>query len=342
MEPASTLLDIRNLTIVFETSEGVVHAVNGVTFSVGEGETVGLVGESGCGKSVTALSVLRLLPVPPARIVRGEIRFKGQNLLALPERTMRRLRGRSIAMVFQDPMTSLNPVFRVGYQIREILETHFPDMSKAKIEKRAIECLQMVGIPSPETRLKAYPHELSGGLRQRVMIAMALACEPELLIADEPTTALDVTIQAQILDLLQALQEKMGLSVLLITHDLGIVAQTTQRVGVMYAGQVVEMASTRELFRDPWHPYTQGLLNSLPGRYLDVRGKRYLPSIPGMVPNLVELPRGCPFRDRCDQAMEVCGTVSPPETIDTETAHRVRCWRYAGERERKNVRRHSV
>jgi len=336
MESSDLLLDIQDLTVAFETSEGEVHAVNGVSFSVGRGETVGLVGESGCGKSVTALSILRLLPVPPARIVKGEIRFKEKELFKLSERAMRTLRGRSIAMVFQDPMTSLNPVFRVGYQIREMLQAHFPAMSKAEIEERTLRGLEMVGIPSPETRLKAYPHELSGGMRQRVMIAMALACEPELLIADEPTTALDVTIQAQILDLIQTIQERMGLSVLLITHDLGIVAQTTQRVVVMYAGQVVEMAPTRELFRNPRHPYTKGLLNSLPGRYMEIKGKRYLPSIPGMVPSLLELPRGCPFLDRCGQALEVCASGPPPETIDAETDHRVRCWRFLKGKENRN------
>ena len=342
MTQTDALLDIRNLTIAFETSEGVVHAVNGVSLSIHRGEMVGLVGESGCGKSVTALSVLRLLPVPPARIVDGEIYFRGKDLLTLSEGALRALRGRSISMVFQDPMTSLNPVFRVGYQIREMLHTHFPAMTGAETERRALQCLEMVGVPSPETRLKAYPHELSGGLRQRVMIAMALACEPELLIADEPTTALDVTIQAQILDLIQALQTQMGLSVLLITHDLGIVAQTTQRVVVMYAGQVMEMASTRELFRNPRHPYTQGLLNSLPGRYMDIKGKRYLPSIPGMVPSLVELPKGCPFVDRCNKAMEVCASAAPPVTIDAENSHMVRCWLVSEGKERGNGRRRSI
>ncbi len=339
MQGEETLLKMQDLTVSFETSEGVIHAVNGVSLRVGKGETVGLVGESGCGKSVTALSVLRLLPTPPARIEQGRIFFKDKNLLTLPEEKMRALRGRYISMVFQDPMTSLNPVFRVGFQIREILQTHFPDLDRPEIRKRVIDLLEMVGIPSPKHRLNAYPHELSGGLRQRVMIAMALACNPELMIADEPTTALDVTIQAQILDLIKELQERLGMSVLLITHDLGIVAQTTQRVVVMYAGLAMEEAPTSELFKSPLHPYTQGLLNSLPGRYGgDIRGKRFLPSIPGMVPNLMSLPKGCAFRDRCEQAFEPCERAVPPLRVDSNTNHAVRCWLYA-ERENQGARR---
>ncbi len=323
-----TLLRVRDLTVSFEMSEETVHAVNGVTFSVDQGETVGLVGESGCGKSVTALSILRLLPMPPARVVKGEILYRGRNLLGLPEEEMRALRGRHVSMVFQDPMTSLNPVFRVGFQIREMLQTHFPEMDRAVAEKRVVELLELVGISSARNRLAAYPHELSGGLRQRVMIAMALACNPDLMIADEPTTALDVTIQAQILDLIQELQRKMGMSVLLITHDLGIVAQTTRRVLVMYAGMVMEEAETRELFTSPLHPYTRGLLDSLPGRYVGVRGKQLLPSIPGMVPSLTELPRGCAFRDRCGQAFERCDTGIPPMRVFSNPRHAVRCWHY--------------
>ncbi len=328
MNGEALLLDIRDLTVSFQTSEGTVHAVNGVSLAIHPGETVGLVGESGCGKSVTALSVLRLLPMPPARIVRGRVFFQGRDLLSLPEEAMRALRGRHISMVFQDPMTSLNPVFRVGFQIREMLQVHFPGMSRASAEKRVVELLEMVGIPSAENRMMAYPHELSGGLRQRVMIAMALACDPDLIIADEPTTALDVTIQAQILDLMKTLQQRIGMSVLLITHDLGIVAQTTRRVVVMYAGRVVEEAPTRELFKSPLHPYTRGLLNSLPGRYEDMKGKRFLPSIPGMVPNLIDLPRGCPFRDRCEKAFEPCGEMPPPTRWVAETMHAVSCWLY--------------
>ena len=329
MQREKPLLKIDGLTVTFDTSEGVVHAVDDVSFEIDRGEIVGLVGESGCGKSVTALSILRLLPVPPARISGRSIRFKDRDLLQLSEDEMRTLRGRSISMVFQDPMTSLNPVFKIGFQIREMIQTHFPDMDKTAVEERAIELLRRVRIPSPESRMAAYPHQLSGGLRQRVMIAMALACEPELMIADEPTTALDVTIQAQILELVQELRNDLGMSVLLITHDLGIVAQTTQRIVVMYAGKVVERAETAAIFKSPCHPYTQGLLRSLPGRYVEIEGKRTLPSIPGMVPSLIELPRGCSFRDRCDQAFERCEQAMPPLMPCGEADHFVRCWRYA-------------
>ncbi len=239
---------------------------------------------------------------------------------------MRALRGRSIAMVFQDPMTSLNPVFKIGYQIKEMIHTHYPHMDSSAVEKRVVELLRLVKIPSPESRLDAYPHQLSGGLRQRVMIAMALACEPDLIIADEPTTALDVTIQAQILELIHELQETLDLSVLLITHDLGIVAQTTQHVLVMYAGRIVEMAPTAEIFKTPHHPYTQGLLRSLPGRYVHIRGKQKLPSIPGMVPNLIGPLQGCLFRDRCDRATDICSQRTPDLMPLGETSHYVRCW----------------
>ena len=331
MQTGEILLSMENLSVSFDTSEGVVHAVNDVSLEIKKGEIVGLVGESGCGKSVTALSILRLLPIPPARIDGGRILFKGTNLLTLPEDEMRALRGRAISMVFQDPMTSLNPVFKVGFQIREMIQTHFPEMDREAVEKRAVELLRMVKIPSPEHRMASYPHELSGGLRQRVMIAMALACNPELMIADEPTTALDVTIQAQILTLIQELQKTLGMSVLLITHDLGIVAQTTQRVVVMYAGKVVEMAETYELFKSPFHPYTQGLLRSLPGRYVEIKGKRPLPSIPGMVPTLIDLPRGCTFRERCDQAFGKCEEAMPPLVSSNGTGHLVRCWHHARE-----------
>ncbi len=325
------LLAIENLTVSFDTSEGVVHAVDDVSLFIERGETVGLVGESGCGKSVTALSILRLLPIPPARVEGGSIRFKGTNLLRLPEREMRAIRGRAISMVFQDPMTSLNPVFKIGFQLREMIQAHFPEMDRTAADEKAIEQLKLVGVPSPETRMAAYPHELSGGLRQRVMIAMALACNPELMIADEPTTALDVTIQAQILSLIGELQERLGMSVLLITHDLGIVAQTTQRVVVMYAGKVVETAATGRIFKSPLHPYTQGLLRSLPGRYVEIEGKQPLPSIPGMVPPLIALPKGCAFQDRCDQAFEKCGQAVPSLVSRDGEGHLVRCWLYAGE-----------
>jgi len=329
VQTKETLLAIEGLKVSFETSEGVVHAVNDVSLTIQRGEIVGLVGESGCGKSVTALSILRLLPIPPARIEQGTIRFKGTNLLELSEHEMRTLRGRAISMVFQDPMTSLNPVFKIGFQLREMIQTHFPEIDRTTADKRAVELLKLVRIPSPESRMVAYPHELSGGLRQRVMIAMALACDPELMIADEPTTALDVTIQAQILDLIQELQERLGMSVLLITHDLGIVAQTTQRVVVMYAGKVVETADTARIFKSPLHPYTQGLLRSLPGRYVEIEGKQPLPSIPGMVPPLIALPVGCAFEDRCDQAFEKCRWAMPPLVSRNGGGHLVRCWHYA-------------
>ena len=331
MQKEAPLLKIDGLTVTFDTSEGVVHAVDDVSFKINKGEIVGLVGESGCGKSVTALSILRLLPVPPARISGRALRFKDRDLLRVSESEMRALRGRSISMVFQDPMTSLNPVFKIGFQIREMIQTHFPHMDRTAVEERAVELLRRVRIPSPESRMAAYPHQLSGGLRQRVMIAMALACDPELMIADEPTTALDVTIQAQILELIQELQDDLGMSMLLITHDLGIVAQTTQRIVVMYAGKVVEQAETEAIFKTPRHPYTQGLLRSLPGRYVEIEGKRSLPSIPGMVPNLIQLPKGCAFRDRCDQAFERCEQAMPPLFSCGDPGHLVRCWRYAGE-----------
>jgi len=320
------LLDIEGLSVSFRTDRGIVPAVDDVSLKVKKGEMVGLVGESGCGKSVTALSVLQLLPAASARIDRGHIRFKGKDLLKLPGEKMRLLRGRAISMVFQDPMTSLNPVFRVGAQVGETLHTHFPDMDKRAIAAKVRELFEILGIPSPERRIQSYPHELSGGLRQRVMIAMALACNPELMIADEPTTALDVTIQAQILARIKGLQEKLKMSVLLITHDLGVVAQNAQHVVVMYAGKVVEEAETRELFREPLHPYTQGLLRSLPGRQETVQGKTKLPSIPGMVPDPLALPAGCYFRERCPKAFAPCGQAMPPLRSVNNRDHAVRCW----------------
>jgi len=325
------LLEVQGLSVSFKTERGILPAVDDVSFKVKKGEMTGIVGESGCGKSVTALSILRLLPAPAARIAGGCIRFRGEDLLRLPEEKMRLLRGRAISMVFQDPMTSLNPVFRVGYQVGEILRTHFPDMNRKAISEKVRELFDMLGIPSPQRRMRSYPHELSGGLRQRVMIAMALACNPELMIADEPTTALDVTIQAQILDLIRDLQGKLGMSVLFITHDLGIVAQNTQRVVVMYAGKVVEEAETKELFRDPRHPYTRGLLRSLPGQQGNIQGKTKLPSIPGMVPDPLALPAGCYFRDRCPDAFDRCENAMPPLSLCGDPQHLVRCWLYTEE-----------
>jgi len=310
---AEPLLEVRGLKTRFSLEEGPVLAVDDVSFSLPPGGTLGVVGESGCGKSVTALSIMRLVPDPPGRVVAGEIRFKGRDLLALPEQEMRRIRGNQISMVFQEPMTSLNPVYTVGEQIGEAVRLH-QRLDRKQARARAVEMLRQVGIPAPEQRVDAYPHQLSGGMRQRVMIAMALACNPELVIADEPTTALDVTIQAQILDLLKRLQAERGMAVMLITHDLGVVAESCDAVVVMYAGRVVEQAPVRALFRQPAHPYTAGLLRSIPS-FQDVQGGAAgarLKTIPGMVPSLRSLPVGCRFRDRCERALEVCAKVDPP------------------------------
>ncbi|MFK7990581.1 MAG: ABC transporter ATP-binding protein [Sandaracinaceae bacterium] len=311
---AEPLLVVDDLVTAFHTDEGSVRAVDGVSFELPEGETLGIVGESGCGKSVTSLSIMGLVPDPPGVIERGRITFEGTDLVSLPEREMRKLRGNRISMIFQEPMTSLNPVHRVGRQIAESLRLH-RGLSKKAARDRAIELLDLVGIPSPASRVDAYPHELSGGMRQRVVIAMALACEPKLLIADEPTTALDVTIQAQILELLQKLKEDMGMSIIFITHDLGVVAELCDEVVVMYAGTVVERAPTAELYADPRHPYTRGLLASVPGHGESAEGGR-LPTIAGMVPDLRHLPKGCRFRERCDRAEARCAQAEPPLTTD--------------------------
>ncbi|MDA8186527.1 MAG: ABC transporter ATP-binding protein, partial [Dehalococcoidales bacterium] len=289
------MLEVQGLKTFFYTEDGVVPAVAGVDFVMRKGQTLGLVGESGCGKSVTALSILRLI-AHPGKIVEGEIRLEGQNLLALEEDEMRRIRGKQIAMIFQEPMTSLNPVYTIGYQIVEAIQVH-EKLDKKQAQKRAVEMLHLVGIPSPEERFSAYPHELSGGMRQRVMIAMALSCSPQLLIADEPTTALDVTIQAQILELMKSLKERVGTALLLITHDLGVIAEMAEEVVVMYAGEIVEHADVLSIFKEPRHPYTQGLLSSLPS--LSSSRKTPLNVIRGMVPNLLKLPRGCRFAARC-------------------------------------------
>jgi oligopeptide/dipeptide ABC transporter ATP-binding protein len=315
------LLELRDLCTVFETPDATVHAVDGVSFRLPSGGTLGIVGESGCGKSVMALSILRLLPSPPGRIAGGQIMFEGHDLRALSEREMRALRGKSIAMVFQEPMTSLNPVYTVGRQVAEVLELH-ERLSGSDAHARAIELLKMVGIPAPERRVDSYPHELSGGMRQRVMIAMAIACRPKLLIADEPTTALDVTIQAQILDLLARLRAELGMGIMLITHDLGVVSEFVDEVLVMYAGKVVEQAPAAALFAAPLHPYTKGLLASVPG--ID-KGRRRLVTIEGMVPNLAALPAGCRFRDRCPEAVSRCALQEPP-LVDVADARRVACF----------------
>jgi oligopeptide/dipeptide ABC transporter ATP-binding protein len=321
-----SLLEVKNLKTYFYTEDGVVKAVDGVDFAVKRGEVLGLVGESGCGKSVTSLSIMRLIGIP-GKVVEGEITFDGQNLLALPESEMVHMRGNRISMIFQQPQSSLNPVFRVGDQIAEVLDIH-RSMGKEAGWQRAIELLKMVGIPEAERRAHAFPHELSGGMAQRVMIAMALACVPELLIADEPTTALDVTIQAQILDLMRDLRSKMQAAIVLITHDLGVVAEMAERVAVMYAGQIVEQTDVKILFADPKHPYTQGLIGSIP-----VLGviKDELDTIPGSVPNLINLPPGCRFAPRCRSRVEhnlmIC-TEKNPDLLPVTPDHKVRCWLY--------------
>jgi oligopeptide/dipeptide ABC transporter ATP-binding protein len=320
------LLEVKNLKTYFYTEDGVVKAVDGVDFVVYPGEVLGLVGESGCGKSVTSLSIMRLISLP-GKVLEGEIVFDGQNLLNLTETEMTHIRGNRISMIFQQPQSALNPVFKVGDQIAEVLNIH-QDLGRESAWKRGIELLTMVGIPEPEKRADAFPHELSGGMAQRVMIAMALACVPELLIADEPTTALDVTIQAQILDLMRDLRTKVGASVILITHDLGVIAEMAERVAVMYAGRIVEQADVKNLFANPRHPYTQGLMGSIP---VLGRVKERLEVIPGIVPNLVDLPAGCRFAPRCkarlDYKLQICTEVEP-DLIPNSAEHLVRCWLY--------------
>jgi oligopeptide/dipeptide ABC transporter ATP-binding protein len=322
-----SLLEVRHLKTVFSTSRGVVRAVDDVSFSLDRGETLSLVGESGCGKSVTALSILRLIS-PPGRIAGGSIIFNGRNLLDLSEAEMRRVRGNEIAMIFQDPMTSLNPVFTVGDQIAEAIRLH-RKVSRREAWNQAIEGMRDVAIPAPEARARNYPHEMSGGMRQRIMIAMALACDPQLLIADEPTTALDVTIQAQILDLLAELRERRNLGLLLITHDLGVVAETSDRVAVMYAGQIIEQAPVRDLFNDPRHPYTEGLLRAVP-RLGIAGGERptRLETIEGVVPNPHEWPEGCRFAPRCRHAASYC-RAGEMELYSFSPEHASRCVRAA-------------
>jgi peptide/nickel transport system ATP-binding protein len=324
---AEPLLRVEDLVTSFHTDDGVVRAVDGVSFDLPDGGTLGVVGESGCGKSVTSLSIMRLLPEPAGVIERGRILFDGKDLARLPEKEMRSLRGNRISMIFQEPMTTLNPVHRIGQQIGEAVRLH-RGASRKEARERAIEMLRLVGIPAPAQRADAYPHELSGGMRQRVVIAMALACEPRLLIADEPTTALDVTIQAQILELLVKLKDEMGMSILFITHDLGVVAELTDQVLVMYAGKVVERAPTAALFREPLHPYTKGLLASVPG-FGATEGKKRLPTIAGMVPDLRKLPRGCRFQDRCGQVMERCREAEPP-LVPIDADREVACFAVEG------------
>jgi oligopeptide/dipeptide ABC transporter ATP-binding protein len=315
------LLQVRDLQTCFFTLNGVVRAVDGVSFDLAPGETLGLVGESGCGKTVTALSIMRILPEPAGRIAGGSILFRGKDLALLPEREMEKIRGEKIAMVYQEPMTALNPAFTIGDQLGEVFRSH-RGLGRREATERAVDLLHQVGIPSPASRIKDYPHQLSGGMRQRAVIAMAMACDPEVLIADEPVTALDVTIQAQILDLILNLRSRRGMSLLLISHDLGVVANMVKRVIVMYAGRVVESAGVQEIFRSPLHPYTRGLFQSIPRI-----GQRVatLPEIPGSVPNLLNLPAGCKFANRCPEAVDRCRTEEPP-LFAPAVEHFSRCW----------------
>jgi oligopeptide/dipeptide ABC transporter ATP-binding protein len=320
------ILQVRDLKTHFETRNGTVRAVDGVTVEVNRGDTLGIVGESGCGKTVLALSVMRLIPDPPGRIVSGTITFNGIDLLSLDEEAMRKLRGREISMIFQEPMNSLNPVLKIGDQVAEAIRLHQGLPKKDSLE-RALEMLRLVGMPSPEERLKNYPHQMSGGMRQRVMIAMALSCNPRLMLADEPTTALDVTIQAQIIELINTMKEKVGTSVILITHDLGVIAEAAQYAAVMYAGKVVEYCSVSGLFSSPLHPYTEGLMDSTPNisEIPDDKEER-LNVIPGTVPNLYSLPEGCSFQGRCPYVMEICKE-QEPELKEKFSGHQVRCWK---------------
>ena len=326
MSNPDRLLEVNDLKTYFDTEEGTVKAVNGVSFYLGRGETLGVVGESGSGKSVTSLSVMRLIPTPPGRLAAGEILFEGQDLLKKTEREMRRLRGNEIAMIFQEPMTSLNPVYTVGRQIAEAIVLHQGTTYREAL-RRATDMLDRVGIPEPGKRVRDYPHQMSGGMRQRVMIAMALSCSPKLLIADEPTTALDVTIQAQILDLMRTLQADLGMSILFITHDLGVVAEMADRVVVMYAGRAVEEGTVYDIFAEPKMPYTLGLMQSIPRVDKAAQHQARLAAIPGTVPNPLHLPSGCAFHPRCRFAVEDCKDTVPP-LEDAGKGHRVRCIRW--------------
>lgn len=322
------ILEVKDLIVEFNTDRGKITAVNGVSLDLHSGETLGIVGESGSGKSVTALAIMRLIPTPPGRISKGNILFNGEDALKFSDEKMRKIRGNKIAMIFQEPMTSLNPVFTVGNQIEEVLALHQPHLSKKDHKNKIIELLKLVGIPSPEKRASEYPHQLSGGMRQRVMIAMSLACEPDILIADEPTTALDVTIQAQILDLMRKLQKELGMGIIFITHDLGVVAEMCSQVAVMYCGEIVEKANVKTLFANPRHPYTKGLIQSIPS-FDSTNGskKEKLPTIEGMVPSLFDLPAGCSFQDRCKFATDTCrGVNGRPTLAELEKGHFVSCF----------------
>ena len=321
---AEPLLQVEELRTYFFTEEGVVKAVDGVTFHIEPGEILGLVGESGCGKTVSALSILRLIPIPPGKIVSGSVQFEGEDLISMSETHIRHIRGNKIAMIFQEPMTSLNPVLTIGRQLTETLELHLK-MDRASAIQRAIELLEMVGIPEARTRINDYPHQFSGGMRQRVMIAMALSCNPKLLLADEPTTALDVTIQAQILELLTRLTRELGTSVIIITHNLGVVARYADRVNVMYAGKIIESATAEDLYHQPRHPYTLGLLRSVPR--LDQARKEKLEPIEGMPPDLARIPPGCSFRARCRFAVDRCAEDVPP-LLPVGNGHHSACWEW--------------
>jgi dipeptide transport system ATP-binding protein len=314
------ILEVKDLHVTFTTYGGTVQAVRGVDFHLNKGETLAIVGESGCGKSVTSNAIMGLIPNPPGKITGGRILFKGKDLTRLHEKKMRSIRGVDISMIFQDPMTALNPTLTIGTQLMEGLKQH-RKVSDKEAKKRALEMMDLVGIPNPEERLKQYPHQFSGGMRQRIVIAIALICEPELLIADEPTTALDVTIQAQILELFEKIQNVTGVSIILITHDLGVVAKIADRIAVMYAGKIIETGTKREIFYTPQHPYTKGLLNSVPR--LDAKGK--LKPIDGTPPDLFSPPKGCPFTARCPMAMEVCNKIYPASS-DLSDSHSVNCW----------------
>ena len=322
------ILEVRDLVVQFKTEQGIVTAVDGVNFDVYKGQSLGIVGESGSGKSVTALSIMRLIPNPPGKIAKGSILFRGKELRDIPLEHMRTIRGNKIAMIFQEPMTSLNPVFTVGNQIEEVFALHRPELNKKDRRDKSIEMLQLVGIPSPEKRILEYPHQLSGGMRQRVMIAMSLACEPDILIADEPTTALDVTIQAQILKLMKELQEKIGMGIIMITHDLGVIAETCDHVSVMYCGKIVESADIKSLFSNPRHPYTHGLIRSIPSFDSTKDSNRQrLPTIEGIVPSLANLPPGCNFQSRCQHASDRCrGSEGSPHLTPMGNNHQVSCF----------------
>lgn len=322
---SNKLLKINNLKTYFYTEEGIVPAVDGLDLELDEGETLAVVGESGCGKSVTSLSILRLIPNPPGKILDGEILYNGEDLLKKTEKEMRKIRGNDISMIFQEPMTSLNPVFTVGHQIMETLKFH-QGLNKKQARERAIEMIRLVGIPTPEKVVDYFPHQLSGGMRQRVMIAIALACNPKILIADEPTTALDVTIQAQILRLINDLKKKTNTAIILITHDLGIVAQIAENVMVMYAGEAVEYADVKSIYKEPLHPYTIGLLKSIP-KMTEDRDKLY--NIEGTIPSPKNYPIGCRFAPRCEHAMDICMN-NKPNLIQLDNGRKIRCWKYKG------------